>query len=309
MIEAKVIADSIWYPGLHPAEAVPERGYRLTTMEVNMHRFVLAEFNTHRLFSRSSASSRAIPVEKQIARVKETPAYPIEWPCEQPGMSGGAALEGRVLRDAWDLFETVHDSTVEAIERYLKEHPEKSERLHKSLINRLMEPFMWHRVIVTSTYWENFRFQRVSKKAMPEMREAADAMMQALDASTPVELGPGEYHLPYIDDETVVWAEHEMHRLGAQSIQEMLKEISTARCARVSYLTHDGRRDPSEDLNLYRKLVEREPGAEDDPIHWAPLEHVASPMYNRDVITRGNFVGWQQFRHEVEQSMGVNTKR
>ena len=42
-------------------DSISPEGYRLTTMEVTLHRFVLAEFNTARVFSRNSASSRAIP--------------------------------------------------------------------------------------------------------------------------------------------------------------------------------------------------------------------------------------------------------
>lgn len=45
-------------------------GVRLTTLQVTMPRIVLAEFNTHRMLSRNSASSRAIPVEKRIAQVR-----------------------------------------------------------------------------------------------------------------------------------------------------------------------------------------------------------------------------------------------
>ena len=56
--EARIVLDSI-----SPA------GDRLTTMEVRMHRFVLAEFNTHRVFSRNSASSRAIPTYTRVRSV------------------------------------------------------------------------------------------------------------------------------------------------------------------------------------------------------------------------------------------------
>jgi hypothetical protein len=62
---AKVILDSV-----SPA------GVRLTTAEVTFPRIVLAEFNTHRMLSRNSASSRAIPVEKRIAMVE---ADPFRW--------------------------------------------------------------------------------------------------------------------------------------------------------------------------------------------------------------------------------------
>lgn len=50
--DAKILADSL----------SPD-GVRLTTFKVTFPRIVLAEFNTHRMFSRNSASSRAIPIK------------------------------------------------------------------------------------------------------------------------------------------------------------------------------------------------------------------------------------------------------
>src|SRR5260221_3370646 len=79
--EAKVLADS-----LSPA------GYRLTTLEATFPRFVLAEVNTHRVFSRNSASSRAIPIAKQLRRVLEEPYVPIEFGSNQPSMQPAPSL-------------------------------------------------------------------------------------------------------------------------------------------------------------------------------------------------------------------------
>ena len=52
LISAKVIADSVC-----------PKGVRMTTMEIEYPRFILAELNTHRMLSKNSASSRAIPVK------------------------------------------------------------------------------------------------------------------------------------------------------------------------------------------------------------------------------------------------------
>ena len=62
MIQAKIVADSINI-----------QGDRLTTLEVVMPRYILAEFNTHRMLSRNSASSRAIPFDKMLEMVKTNP--------------------------------------------------------------------------------------------------------------------------------------------------------------------------------------------------------------------------------------------
>lgn len=256
-------------------------GERLTTIEATMHRFVLAEFNTHRTHSRNSASSRAIPVEKQLAKVVTNQAFPLEWPAEQPGMQGGCSLESEALLDAYELFGDVWDHTTETIARYLAAHPDKSTRLHKSLINRLLEPFMWHTVIATSTTagWENFFAQRCSPLAQPEIRAVAECMEQAYDSSTPAQLGHGHWHTPYVS-----WLER------AEMDLRSACRVSAARCARVSYLTHDGVRDIGKDLDLYAKLVTA------DPPHWSPLEHVATPA-RKMRRTLGNFDRWHQLRH------------
>jgi hypothetical protein len=51
----------------------------------------------------------------------------------------------------------------------------------------------------------------------------------------------------------------------------MLGWISAGRCARVSYLTHDGKRDPQADIDMGMKKLA--------PVgHMAPLEHSAKQM-------------------------------
>lgn len=272
--EAKIILDSI-----------SPNGNRLTTIELNFHRFVLAEFNTHRSHSRNSASSRAIPVEKQLGSVLEYPAFPLIWSAEQAGMQGGGELVGRDLWDAQDLFTEIHYHTTMSIQNYLNSHPEKSTRLHKSLLNRLLEPFMWHRVIATATKmgWENFFKLRSSYSttlAQPEIMAPADIAYDVYGVSIPTLVGYGDYHTPYIRDDD-----------DFSSFDDPLlarKLTSIGRCARVSYLTHDGRRDIQEDINLANRLWEA------IPRHDSPFEHVATPTSSR---TLGNFQGWEQVRH------------
>lgn len=266
MIGAEVIADSITV-----------RGDRLLTFVVTLHRFVLAELNTHRAFTRSSASSRAIPAAKMIQRVRDNPAVPLSWPAEQRGMQGGAELSAadagyariwwlRASRDAAEWAETLAGYGV-----------------HKSVVNRLLEPFLWHTVIISSTTagLDNFYLQRCSPLAQPELRAVAEAMRDAQAKSTPVEVGFGGWHLPLTtadERDEYSW--------------EVLRRLAAARCARASYLTHDGRRDMEEDLRLFAKLRAA------DPPHWAPMEHPATPAGFGEQ-PRGNFDGWRQLRHQL----------
>ena len=76
-------------------DSVGPNGARLTTFELSYPRFVHAELMTHRMFSRNSASSRAIPTEKLLARIKEDPAMPVWWGKNQSGMQAREELERR----------------------------------------------------------------------------------------------------------------------------------------------------------------------------------------------------------------------
>jgi hypothetical protein len=255
------------------ADSVSEAGVRLTTLEVTMHRFVLAEMNTHRLFSRNSASSRAIPVRKQLERVIGDPAIPIEFGSNQPGMQAGEALTGAAHDAALAAWSSARDGAVKAVQDL------GELGVHKQVANRILEPFMWHTAIITANDWDGFWQQRLSSLAQPEIRVAAEAMRAAFDASTPALVADGDWHTPYIRPE------------DGDLDTEQRKQIAAARCARVSYLTHDGRRDLDADFTLYQRLVTA------DPPHWSPMEHVATPA--ADPVP-GNFRGWRQLRHDIE---------
>lgn len=287
--DAKVLADSV-----SPA------GHRLTTLEATFPRFVLAEFNTHRVFSRNSASSRAIPVAKQLRRVLDDPYVPIEFGSNKPGMQAGPALTG-TARDAAEAewlaarddavrhvlglitspeyvasYDDLH-ACLEAAQGSLKEPPAEWLNVHKQVANRLLEPFMWHTVIVSSTTWSNFFNLRCHPDAQPEIRLIATRMREAFERSVPTRLEPNEWHLPLVG---------EAEREETSSAEELAK-VSVGRCARVSYLTHDGTRDLAADVMLYDRLLESG--------HMSPMEHVARPMTAAELEESewsGNFHGW-----------------
>lgn len=291
--EAKVLADSV-----SPA------GHRLTTLEATFPRFILAEFNTHRVFSRNSASSRAIPVAKQLRRVLDEPYVPVEFGSNQPGMQAGPPLAGPARDAAESEWLRARDAAVrhvlglitspqevarhsglhaclDAVEGSLKNPPAGWLNVHKQVANRLLEPFMWHTVIVSATTWGNFWNLRCHPDAQPEIQLIATKMRGAIDGSAPGALGEDEWHLPLIG---------ESDREEAGSLDELVK-ISIGRCARVSYLTHAGTRDLSADVALYDRL--RESG------HMSPMEHAARPMTPAELAQAewcGNFQGWVSHR-------------
>jgi thymidylate synthase ThyX len=269
---AKVLADS-----------VSPLGVRLTTLEVTVPRIVLAELNTHRVFSRSSASSRAIPVEKRIAMVQEGPFVPSSFGKNQKGMQATEALTDQAAHDA----EHAWLSAARAACHWAGELAKVG--VHKQLANRLLEPFCWQTCIITATEWSNFWGLRISPFAQPEIAEPARLMKGAMDESRPKRVDFGEWHLPLTPD---------LEDLKRTFSPEQVCQISAARCARVSYLTHDGKRDPTADVELYSRLT--------GPGHMAPLEHVATPIRPEEQEPGGfgkmepeflgNFRGWKQLR-------------
>lgn len=353
---AKIICDSI-----------SETGKRLTTFEITFPRIVLAEAKTHRVIrgmggnieeelwldglginddenlSRNSASSRAIPIQKQIERVRQNPFIPEVFPLNAKGMQPEEYINSFDYR-----YEACKRNWLDFRDDAIK-NVEKAIELgwHKQLANRLLEPFMWHTVIVTATEFDNFFKLRTNEQAQYEIRRIADLMYEVYhaedmvqkyeDSTAPLymdafhpgfktkELKVGEWHLPFWNEEEDYELVGQMldrlsllevrDRLGMQDFtsDEIRKKVSVARCARVSYLTHDGKRDIEKDLELFERL--RTSG------HWSPFEHVATPSFViADEINRfdtnacgtigwdedktwmdlhsGNFIGWKQFRKE-----------
>jgi len=266
------------------ADSIAPTDVRLTTFEITFPRMVLAEFNTHRMFSRNSASSRAIPVDKQIARVLEDPFIPIYWGKNQKGMQADEELSEEVQKELVVDWLKARDSAVHHTEIF------RNKGVHKQITNRFLETFMWHTVIVTATDWSNFFNLRNSPKAQPEIQYIANEMQKTYLNSWP---SLNAWHLPYAQP-----GELEEHGL------EMLIKLCVARCARVSYLTHDGKRDVLADLNLYNSLL--------DSGHMSPMEHVARSMTLVEAKLSSsclNFKGWIQHRAEISGEADIMSYR
>ena len=149
-IEAKIVCDNI-----------DPRGNRITTMLLTFPRFILAELNTHRMFSKNSASSRAIPFEKILKMVEEDPFIPIAWQKDHSGMQGTEYwTEPYEIGEKIKCWLNARDSAISHA-TYL--NSKGGEGITKQLCNRILEPFLWHTVLLTSTEFENFFKQRCPK--------------------------------------------------------------------------------------------------------------------------------------------------
>jgi hypothetical protein len=278
---AKIIADSI---GVDAP--------RLVTFELQYPRIIHAEFMTHRVFSRNASSSRAIPVSRMIENVLTNPAMPAEWRMNEPGMQGFTVADETTTAAALQVMAMAAQSAV----NYAKQLD--SMGLHKQHVNRLTEPFQYIKVVVTSSQWKNFFGLRDHEAADPTIQKLARIMHEAYNASTPKLLSDSDWHLPYITEDDAARAEAEWIEGERLPTIEMLRRMSAARCARVSYNNFKGEVPKvSSDLSLYDKLVVSQ------PVHASPTEHQASPDIFLGVNSgwrfpdkHGNLVGWQQFR-------------
>lgn len=226
-------------------------GIRVTTFEVTFWRAILAEANTHRVFSRSYQSSRALPVKRQIEMASFTPEV---WRLDNPGMQPKSYADKETSEKAYAVWERARESAI----AFSKELSELG--IAKEQANRLTEPFLFCKGVITATYWENFYNLRCHTDAQYEFQVLAKLMREAHAASVPVER---LIHLPYITD---------IDNFLEWDIPTLLKNIklSVARCARVSYKGFDGNATKWEqDLALYQKLVVSK------PVHASPAEHQA----------------------------------
>ena len=265
-ITAEIIADSI-----------NEQGDRITSFVVTCPRIVLAEFNTHRMLSRNSASSRAIPFETMVEKVLDNPFIPIKWQEDHKGMQGNKYLTGRMVDLADGRWLAARDAAVQQAQ-YLN----RNIGVTKQFCNRLLEPFLYHTIIVTASDWENFFALRAHEAAEIHIQNLAYKMLESYNNSTPKLLKAGEWHIPFgdkLDHERVLEAgkkfappysdpeNQDPNEMMAIAYDEALIRIATARCARVSYLNYEGGDDYEKDIKLHDRLSSMG--------HWSPFEHLS----------------------------------
>jgi thymidylate synthase ThyX len=298
LISAKIIADS----------ESPE-GVRMTTMEIEYPRFILAELNTHRMLSKNSASSRAIPVKAMHEFIRDNPATPVHWGKNEPGMQAKEEVGSGVKADAINIWNRAKEDAL-----HWSNALANNLAIHKQIANRITEPWMTMKTVISGTEWKNFFHLRNHADAQPEIKALALEMTMAYATHLPVRLQPGEWHLPYITTATYVptgelqYFDHNFNRLSLEDA----KIISASCCAQVSYRKNDDSFDKA--LKIYRQLIESE------PVHASPVEHQATPM-NIDSMCRfepetwepgvshvsansdlwsGNLRGWIQHRKLIE---------
>ena len=265
------------------------------------HNFVCNDIVVHNCFSRSSASSRAIPIDKVIELLKSKPAMPNHWGKNQSGMQANEEIEDIYM--AKYLWKLAAFKAIEVAEEM------KSLGLHKQVVNRSLEPYQTMKTVVTSTGFNNFFWLRNHKDADPNIKELAERMQEAFVVSEPQYLYEGEWHLPYVISQRsatseLLYYDADLHILDLEDA----KKISASCVAQTSYRKSNESLEKA--LMVYDKLVTSE------PCHASPIESQATPIQagrtnnvlsylNKEGVTHidklgvpcsGNFHGWIQMR-------------
>lgn len=287
-VNAKVVADSQF------------RDTRLITLEIELHRFILPEANTHKALSRNYQSSRAIPILKQLEQIANDPAMPVFYGKDQAGMIAGEELEGRDLELVQMIILGMRDACLNGVKQLHKLG------LHKQVSNRYVEPWMWTKGVVTATHkdWKAMFKLRRHFAAQPEIKALFDVIYEAIEHSTPVELKVGDWHLPYVH----CYNQGGIQRYTSQPDEKEIKlpnaiKLSASCVAQVSYRKLDDSLDKAEKvygmLNLPVNGVYPE-----DPPHFSPTEHIAKAC-DTEIEMSGNFHtnDFTQYRKVLEYGL------
>lgn len=262
------------------AASVNPCGVPLYSLLLTYPRVMHAELLTHRMFSKNAASSRAIPTAKMISMLEADPYYPIRWGKNQSGMQAkDENLDQYDEAQARAIWNNMMRVCIDGVRRL------NELGLHKQWANRPLEWFSWITVVLSATDFSNFFGLRDHPAAMPEFQFMAHGIKELIASTEPKQLKEGEWHMPFTSD---------LDELQKTFDTPDIAKISAGRCARISYLTHDGIRDPYEDIKLASKLAAQTPG------HWSPFEHVAIAQNDKERCR--NFRGFTQLRAVLEQS-------
>lgn len=255
-IEANILLDTI-----------SKSGSRITTFILEYPLFIHNQLLTHRMFSRSSTSHRAIPVERLIEEIRRDPAIPYVFRSNKKGMVPGNVLSDEINEEAFGIIENLMEQSIDAAIRLSKLG------VHKQWANRYLAPFSHIRTIVTATDWDGFYNQRDHPDSQDEIALLAREMREEYEFSSPTY---SSSHIPFILPDESSLPRH---------VRCM---ISAARCARASYTLHGSKvaSDVESDVALYRRLISDK--------HMSPLEHVA--FDSGDNGRYDNFCGWIQLR-------------
>ena len=195
------------------------QGAETITVLATFPRIILSEINTHRMLSKNTSSSRAIPFLKMVEAVQNNPFIPIAWQKEHKGMQGSEYIIDKYEIGACiEEWLEARDSAVKHAVNLNKDSNgiNPITPVTKQLCNRLLEPFMWTTMLITGSKegWDNFFNLRCpsykligldkenvkSRKEWLEKMQFSSALHQSMYPKTDVEWlqinkGQAEIHI------------------------------------------------------------------------------------------------------------------
>lgn len=247
-------------------------GTPITTLVLEYPRAIHAQLLTHRVFSKNSSSSRAVPIKAAIEQIDQNPAKYI-WTENQSGMSGKPIDDSFKLTHIDEAVKTLWEHTKQTVLYLGSKESEGGLNVHKQNAARFLEPFQNIRVVLTSTEWENWDWLRVDSAAQPEIDLLAKLVLEARENGDYLELAEGEWHVPFIvrkvnpDNGELTY--HHPETDAELTIKEAI-ELSMSICAQTSFRKEDYSDEKTE--NVIGKLFTG------NKVHASPSEHQATPI-------------------------------
>lgn len=244
-------------------------GQEIFTLVLEYPRAIHSQLLTHRVFSKNSSSSRAIPVKKMIEQMENDPCG-VVWTENQKGMQG-TVIEDKQRLDGLDNSVS-HLSNI--VGKFCTQLSDKL-GVHKQNVNRYLEPFTNIKIVLTATDWENWDWLRDDPDAQGEIKELARAIKVAREVlSAPeniMELKSGEYHVPFVNRSRHARG-HVQYWVGDQELLTLGEavEISVSCCAQTSYRNLDTSKEKAESIIPKLFKVRK--------VHASPTEHQATPI-------------------------------
>ena len=296
-ISAQVVADSL-----------SPQGDRLTSLLITFPRIILSELLTHRMLSKNTSSSRAIPFNKMVEAVQNNPFIPIAWQKEHKGMQGSEYLiDVKDIADAQSVWLSARDEAIIQAEML-----SKNEGVTKQLCNRLLEPFMWTTMLITGSKegWDNFFSLRCPSYSISNLIDGDDRVFKSkkdflkeLDYNPifpdtnldwlSLNKGQAEIHMMDLSEKIYDAVNESFHTQilptmwhvpfrkkinelypEVENDSEDIVKISVSMAARASYTVVGTEKilTKEEHISLHDRLLTQ------DPPHSSPMEHCARAM-------------------------------
>jgi hypothetical protein len=191
----------------------------------------------------------------------------------------GDLLPVDAVADDWEHWVDYYNEHV-----YNADEPEQGAlSIHKQNANRLLEPWMWHEALISSTYWSNFLHLRIDDAAMPEIHALAVLVKAVLEDSHPSETW---LHMPFID------AVPALDTPWGELLPQLMS--SASECARISYKDRSTA-TVRDNTVLGKRLLAQE--------HLSPFEHIAFSTVGDDLSGRLFGDGSHRDDHEYDSNL------